>query len=131
VRIAKVRLEILPVVVPGDLVHRRRGLRVQRPVGRSQAVNGDVVQERTQPTCTPVNASLRPRGWPTHDSGRVVEHRVGPCASAAARQPVAANRSDTGAPPTAATRARNGGRKPHSGSAPPTPWSQRRPTRGA
>src|ERR671919_3047995 len=47
--IAKVLFEILPVVVPRHLLHARRGLRVQRPVGRPQTIDIDVVQQRGEP----------------------------------------------------------------------------------
>ena len=49
VEIAKVIFEILPVVLPRHPVHPRGGLRVQRPVGRPEAFDVDVVQERGEP----------------------------------------------------------------------------------
>ena len=48
-QIAKVRIEILPVVLPRHPVHPGRGLRVQPPVSRPQAVDVDMVQERGEP----------------------------------------------------------------------------------
>ena len=48
-QIAKVCFEILPVVLPRHLVHPRRRPRAQRPVGGTQTVNVDVVQERREP----------------------------------------------------------------------------------
>src|SRR5215207_7394268 len=49
VQIPKVLFEVLPLVVPRHAVDPRRGPRVQHPVGRPQAVNIDVVQERGEP----------------------------------------------------------------------------------
>jgi hypothetical protein len=46
VQIPKVHFEILPVIHPRHPVYPRRGLGLQRPVGRPQAVDVDVVQER-------------------------------------------------------------------------------------
>ena len=45
-KIPKVRFEILPVIRPRHAVHPRCGLRLQRPVGRPQAINIDMMQER-------------------------------------------------------------------------------------
>src|SRR6266542_6925094 len=48
-QIAKVRFEILPVVLPRHLVHPRRRPRAQPPIGRAQALDADVVQKRREP----------------------------------------------------------------------------------
>ena len=48
-QIPKVLFKVLPVVLPCHAVHPRRGLGLQRPVGRPQAVDIDVVQERGEP----------------------------------------------------------------------------------
>ena len=49
VQIAKVRLEIRPVVPPRHAVHPRRGLRADRPIRRPQAINVNMVQQRGEP----------------------------------------------------------------------------------
>jgi hypothetical protein len=49
VQIREVALQILPVVLPPHAVHPRRGLWTDRPVGRPQAINIDMVQERREP----------------------------------------------------------------------------------
>ncbi|MGP8179881.1 MAG: hypothetical protein ACLP1E_03685 [Acidimicrobiales bacterium] len=48
-KIAKVRLEILPVILPRHTVNPRRGLGLKRPIGRPQTLDVDVVQERGEP----------------------------------------------------------------------------------
>jgi len=48
-QIPKLRFEIVPVVLPRDAVHPRRGRGLQRPIGRSQAVDVNVMQERREP----------------------------------------------------------------------------------
>jgi hypothetical protein len=45
-QIAKVRFEIKPVFVPRHAVDPRRGLRTQCPVGRPEAIDIDVMQQR-------------------------------------------------------------------------------------
>jgi hypothetical protein len=45
-QISKVRLEVLPIFTPGHAIHPRRCLRTKRPIGRSRAVDRDVVQKR-------------------------------------------------------------------------------------
>jgi hypothetical protein len=50
-QIAKILLEIKPVLQPRDPVHPGRGLRVQPQVGRPQAIDVDVMQQRSEP-CT-------------------------------------------------------------------------------
>jgi hypothetical protein len=47
--IIEVDLEIPAVVQPRDLVHPGCGPWVQRPVGRPEAIDIDVVQERGEP----------------------------------------------------------------------------------
>src|SRR5664279_2154871 len=49
VQILKVRLQVLPVGRPRLPVHPRSGLRADRPIGRPQAVEVDVVQQRREP----------------------------------------------------------------------------------
>jgi hypothetical protein len=49
VKIAKVRLEIQPVVAPRHAVHPRGGARADRPVRRAQTVDADVMKERGEP----------------------------------------------------------------------------------
>src|SRR3954466_11905222 len=49
VQIAKVRLEISPVVGPRHAVPPRRGLRADRPIRRPQAIDSDVMQKRREP----------------------------------------------------------------------------------
>jgi hypothetical protein len=49
VKVPKVLLEILPVVLPRDPVHPGSGLGLKRPVGRPQAIDVNVVQERGEP----------------------------------------------------------------------------------
>ncbi|MGB0097360.1 MAG: hypothetical protein WBP81_33075 [Solirubrobacteraceae bacterium] len=51
-QVPKVLFEILPVVLPRHPVHPRRGLGLQRPIGRPQAVDVDVMQERGEPHIT-------------------------------------------------------------------------------
>src|SRR5581483_637090 len=48
-QIAKVLLEIQPVLQPRDPVHPGRGLRVQRPIGLPEAIDVNVVQQRGEP----------------------------------------------------------------------------------
>ena len=48
-RSPKVRFEILPVLLPRHAVDPRRRLRLQRAVGRPQAIDVDVVQQRGEP----------------------------------------------------------------------------------
>jgi len=49
VQIPKVFLEILPVVLPRDPIHPRRGLRPKREVRPPEAIDVNVVQERGEP----------------------------------------------------------------------------------
>ena len=49
VQIPKVRFEVLPVGPPRHAVHPRGCPRVQRPVGRPEALDVDVMQERGEP----------------------------------------------------------------------------------
>jgi hypothetical protein len=49
VQIAKVGLEICPVVSPRHTVDPRRGLRADRPIRRPQPIDIDMVQERGEP----------------------------------------------------------------------------------
>jgi hypothetical protein len=53
VQIPEILLQMLPLRVPRQPVHPAGGPRVQRPIGRPQAVDVDVVQERGEP-CFPV-----------------------------------------------------------------------------
>jgi len=48
-QIAEVYLHILPVGLPRDPVHSRCGLRANRPVGRPQTSEVNVVQQRREP----------------------------------------------------------------------------------
>src|SRR5829696_7650945 len=78
VQIPKVLFEILPVVVPRHAVGARSGLRVQRPIGRPQAVEVDVVQERREPHILVLpcdSAHAIQRTWRTH-SGTVSGARL-------------------------------------------------------
>src|ERR1039458_8828081 len=47
--ILKVDLQLCPVVLPRHAVHPRRGLGLQRPIGRPKAIDVDMVQERGEP----------------------------------------------------------------------------------
>ena len=49
VQVLEVRLQVLPVGRPRHPVHPRSGLGANRPVGRPQAVEVDVVQQRREP----------------------------------------------------------------------------------
>ena len=49
VQVLEVRLQVLPVGLPRHPVHPRRGLRADRPVGRPQTIEVDVVQQRREP----------------------------------------------------------------------------------
>jgi hypothetical protein len=82
VQIAKILLEIQPVLQPRDPVHPGRGPRVQRPVGRPQAIDINVVQQRGEP-CSLVllcdTAHAVKRTWPVHsgsESGAGFADRV-------------------------------------------------------
>jgi hypothetical protein len=46
VQVPEVALQVLPVVTPRHAVDSRRGRRTQRPIGRPEAIDIDVVQER-------------------------------------------------------------------------------------
>src|SRR6188472_4685296 len=48
-RYGSLGLEILPVILPRHAVHPGRGLGPKRPVGRPQAIDIDMVQERSEP----------------------------------------------------------------------------------
>ena len=49
VQVPEVGLQVLPVGIPRHPVHPRRSLRADRPVGRSEAVLVDMVQQRGEP----------------------------------------------------------------------------------
>ena len=49
VQIPEVVLQIPPIVLPRHAVHPGRGPRVQRPIGRPEAIDIDVMQERGEP----------------------------------------------------------------------------------
>ena len=49
VEVPKVLLEILPVIRPRDPVHPWRGLGLKRPIRRPQAIDINMVQERSEP----------------------------------------------------------------------------------
>ncbi len=49
VQAPEIRHQVLPAGFPGHPVHPRRGLRAQVPVGHHQALQGDVVQQRSEP----------------------------------------------------------------------------------
>ena len=49
VQIAKVRFEILPVVLPRHPIDPRGGLRAERPIRRPQPIDVDVMKERGEP----------------------------------------------------------------------------------
>src|SRR4051812_9844524 len=49
VQVAEVVLQVLPVGLPRHVVDAGRGPRVQRPIGLTEPVNIDVVQERGEP----------------------------------------------------------------------------------
>ena len=49
VQILEVDLQVLPVGLPPHPVHPRRGLWADRPVGRPQTIQVDVVQKRREP----------------------------------------------------------------------------------
>src|SRR5665213_832111 len=49
VQILKVALQVPPVLLPRHAVHPRCSLGLQRPVGRPQAIDIDVMQERGEP----------------------------------------------------------------------------------
>ena len=49
VQIPKVLLQIQPVLLPRHAIHPRRGLGLDRPVRRPQAIDVNVVQERREP----------------------------------------------------------------------------------
>ena len=48
-QIAKVRLEIQPVVTPRDIIDSRGGVRTDRPIRVAQAINAHVMQKRGEP----------------------------------------------------------------------------------
>jgi hypothetical protein len=48
-QIPKILFKILPVVLPRHAVHPRRGLGLQRPIRRPQAIDVNVAQERREP----------------------------------------------------------------------------------
>src|SRR5438067_1279774 len=83
-QITKVGLEILPVFLPRDPVHPRRGLGPKRPIRRPQTVDVNVVQERDEPR-TPVlprhSAHSIQRTWHAHSG-------FGPGACFAGRVPL-------------------------------------------
>ena len=82
VEIAKVLLEILPVVLPRHPVHPRRGLGRKRPIRRPEAIDVDVVQERGEPCllvlhCDSAHATKRTwRALPGTASGTRFAGRV-------------------------------------------------------
>jgi len=49
VQIAKVLLEMLPVVAPRDPVDPRGGARADRPIRLPQTIDADVMKERGEP----------------------------------------------------------------------------------
>ncbi len=49
VQILEVFLQILPVFVPRNAVHPRRGPRANRPIRRPKTINVNVMQERGEP----------------------------------------------------------------------------------
>jgi hypothetical protein len=49
VQILEVRLQVLPVVLPRHAVYARRGFGLQRPIGRPQTIDRNVMQKRGEP----------------------------------------------------------------------------------
>jgi hypothetical protein len=49
VQALEVFLQILPVLVPRDAVHPRRGLRANRPIRRPKTIDVNVMQKRGEP----------------------------------------------------------------------------------
>jgi hypothetical protein len=82
VQIVEVCLQIPPVVLPRHAVHPRRGLRTQRPIGRPQAIDIDMVQKRGEPCFLILqrdSAHAVQRTWrasPGSESGARVAGRV-------------------------------------------------------
>ena len=48
-QILEVALQVPPILLPRHTVHARRGLRVQRPISRPEAIDINVMQERGEP----------------------------------------------------------------------------------
>ena len=81
-KIPKVLLEIHAVVLPRHPVHPRRGLGLKRQIGRPQAIDVDVVQERGEPRflvrpCHSAHAiQITERALPGTESGARFAGRV-------------------------------------------------------
>src|SRR6188472_861267 len=60
-RYGSLGLEILAVILPRHAVHPGRGLGPKRPVGRPQAIDIDMVQERSEPRIPVLLATRRTR----------------------------------------------------------------------
>src|SRR5438034_531497 len=114
-QIAKVRIEILPVVLPRHPVHPGRGLRVQPPVSRPQAVDVDRVQERGEPHLLVLlcdSAHAIQRAWHAQAGAVSGACRAGRVLLAQAaslpRPPPARTPTDASPPPSRAADARLG-----------------------